>query len=101
MIRVIMERCCKTGKERALQGLLEDLRASAMRQPGYITGETLVSMDDPSYHLVISTWSHLGAWKAWEDSEERHQILQLIGCCLIEEPRVRVYGVPAGELVTL
>ena len=41
MVRVIIERRCRPGKEAELETLLVELRTRAMRQPGYISGETL------------------------------------------------------------
>ena len=87
MIKVIMERHCKPGKESALANLLIDLRAKAMRLPGYISGETLIKIDDPSCYLTIGTWTRWEVWKAWENSEERFELTQLIAALLIEEPR--------------
>ncbi len=41
MIRVMIERQCQPGKEKQLRDLMLELRSAAMRQRGYITGETL------------------------------------------------------------
>jgi len=94
MVRVILERRCKRGKEGALEKLLRELRIRAMHQRGYISGETLTSIDDPSTQLVISTWTDLDAWKAWENKKERLDLVQKVGALLEEEPRIRVYAVP-------
>jgi hypothetical protein len=53
MIKVIIERQLKPGKE--VYSLLRELRAAAIHQPGYVTCETLVSNEDRSDILVIST----------------------------------------------
>ena len=34
-------------------------------QSGYVSGETLVNYDDPTEHLVISTWKTLKDWNIW------------------------------------
>jgi len=97
MIRVLIERQCKAGKERALDGLLNDLRAKSLNQPGYISGETLVGIDDPKSFLVISTWTKLNTWKAWEDSQARLEVVHLIAPLITGEPVVRIYGLPSEE----
>jgi quinol monooxygenase YgiN len=97
MIRVLIERQCKAGKERALDSLLNDLRAKSLNQPGYISGETLVGIDDPKSFLVISTWTKLDTWKAWEDSQARHEVVHLIAPLITGEPVVRIYGLPSEE----
>jgi len=42
-----------------------------MRQRGYISGETLRELIDPSHFKIISTWSTLEAWKTWQGSPQR------------------------------
>lgn len=95
MIRVLIERQCKAGKEEALDSLLDDLRAKSLKQPGYISGETLVGIDDPTSFLVISTWTELDTWKIWADSRARLEITDLIAPLITGEPVVRIYGVPS------
>ncbi len=56
-----------------------ELRALAMRQHGYISGETLGSTDVSGSHLVISTWRSLDEWKAWENNPERIAISERMG----------------------
>lgn len=99
MIRVIIERQVKN-KERLLP-MLRELRAAAVHQPGYVTGETLVSTEDASKTAVISTWHSLEQWQAWETSETRATLYELIEPLLVEEPRVRVYRVMATEEQTV
>ena len=71
MIRIIIERRCKSGKEEELAKLLLELRTKAMRQPGYISSETLRSVDDPLLWLVVSTWVDVEAWRVWEAMPDR------------------------------
>ena len=79
MVRVIIERHFQAGKETELENLLVELRSRAMAQPGYVSGETLRSLDDPSLWVVLSTWLDVSLWKAWEASPERHEIEDRIG----------------------
>ena len=57
-----------------LSELLIELRSMANRQPGYISGETLRNVDDPSEYLVISTWKSLEAWEHWFANEKRAEM---------------------------
>jgi len=95
MIKVIVERHVKEGN--SLPPLLREFRTAAMHQPGYITGETLVSTEDKSIVAVISTWRSLEDWKAWETSETRARLYQQIEPLLAEKPRVRTYQIMATE----
>jgi len=94
MVKILLERHCKPGKEGSLENMLISLRTKAMQQPGYLSGETLVSIDDPLSYLVISTWTRMETWKAWENNRERMELAQLIAALLSDEPRVRIYGPP-------
>jgi heme-degrading monooxygenase HmoA len=42
-----------------------------MKQPGYISGETLKCIDRPGEYLVISTWDSLDDWQKWLNSQDR------------------------------
>ena len=74
MIKVIIERHCHPDKAAELESLLVDLRSKAIQQRGYVSGETLRSVDDPSHWLVISTWLDADLWREWESSLERQGI---------------------------
>jgi len=75
MIRVIIERKVKRGKEREMWALLHDLRSKAIRQPGYVSGETLVGHDNPLLWVVIGTWLKAENWRYWLNSPERKAIV--------------------------
>ena len=91
MVRVLIERNCQSGKEAQLRGLLIELRMAAMRQPGYISGETLREADNPSNFMVISTWISLEAWKAWQTSRQRLLIEEMMEPLIKESRKVRVF----------
>ena len=95
MIRIVIER--RTNEVEKLATLLRELRAATVHQPGYVTGETLVNTEDNSVVAVISTWSSLADWKAWEKSEERAKLEKQIEPLLLEEPVVNAYQVMAAE----
>ena len=91
MIRVMIERHCQPGKEKQLRDLMLELRSAAMRQPGYMTGETLREADKPSVFMVISTWITLEAWKAWQTSRQRLLIEEMMEPLIKESRKVRVF----------
>ena len=98
MVKVVIDRRCKPGEERRLEGFLKDLRASCMRQPTYISGETLIDVDDPLHYLVIGTWSRLEGWDLWKNSRARQEILQMAMACVEGEPVVKVYAAAGNGL---
>jgi len=97
MIRVIIERHLKEGRRGDLVPLLRELRTAAMRLPGYVTGETLMSTEDDSIISVLSTWQSLEDWEEWQKSEERIKIYKKIESLLLEKPKVSIYQVMAAE----
>ena len=42
-----------------------------MRQPGYISSETMQSLDDPNQIVVVSMWHTIEDWEVWKNSETR------------------------------
>jgi len=89
MVRVIIEHKARDA-ERVID-IIRELRNEAMKQPGYITGETLVNTEDTSNVLVISTWQNLEDWEAWDTSETRLKITEPIKQLLVEPYTVRTY----------
>ncbi len=97
MIRVIIERHQKEAKKGELIHLLRELRTSAIHQPGYISGESLASIEDASIVSVLSTWQSLNDWRNWAQSETRARLEKQIEPLLTERPKVSVYQVMATE----
>ena len=73
-IRVLIERKIDPQNEPILNNLQMRMRSKAMLAKGYISGETLRSLDDPNEYLVISTWNSLDEWRKWEANPERLEI---------------------------
>lgn len=90
-IRVIIERRVEPGNELKLNELLIKLRSEAMRMPGYISGETLRSLNDPHEFIVISTWNSLEEWKAWNRSEKRQNLQEEIDRMLKVPSKATIY----------
>ena len=95
MIKVIIERHLRKGED--VSPVLRELRAAAMRYPGYVTGESLVGAQDKSLVLTISTWRNLEDWKKWETSEARAKLYQQMEPLLVGKPDVRVYQIMVTE----
>jgi heme-degrading monooxygenase HmoA len=69
--KILIKRRFKEGKTKQIVSLLNEIRARAMHQPGYISGETLSKKGFPLNMIVIGTWQSLEHWYRWRDSEER------------------------------
>ena len=70
-VKILIKRSIGQGVAPVVRPLIIELRAHAMKQPGYISGETLKCIDRPGEYLVISTWQSLDDWNRWLKSRER------------------------------
>ena len=90
-VRIIIERKIKMGKEVDFARLLLELRSRAVKQKGYITGETLRDYDDPATHIVISTWESVEDWKGWSNKEGRMEVQSKIEELLTEPSKTKIF----------
>lgn len=91
MVRILIERYCRPNKEMELESLLINLRSQAMRQHGYISGETIRDVDDPLHWVTISTWTDVDLWKVWETSHERREIASQIESLIVRPEKITIY----------
>jgi heme-degrading monooxygenase HmoA len=70
-VKVFIKWYIKKSKTEAAVKLLMEVRRQALKQPGYISGETLVNHYDPCNIAVVSTWQTIDDWIRWQESDER------------------------------
>jgi heme-degrading monooxygenase HmoA len=70
-IKILIKRKFKEGNIQAASRFLINHRSGAMRQPGYISSETMQSLDDPDKIVVVSMWHTIEDWETWKNSETR------------------------------
>jgi heme-degrading monooxygenase HmoA len=90
-VKVFIKRLVPQDKARAMIPLFRQMRASAAKQPGYITGETLKSLDKPEEFMVISTWQSSEDWKKWLQSKKRNEVQSKIDELLGGETEYDIY----------
>jgi heme-degrading monooxygenase HmoA len=73
-VQVIIKRKWQVDNPGELLPLLTELRSLAKEQPGYISGETLRSLDDPDDYMVVSKWETADDWKKWLQSKKRRDL---------------------------
>ena len=73
-IQVIIKRKWQIDKPEELIPLLTELRSLAKKQPGYISGETLRSLDSPEDYMVVSNWETVDDWQKWLQSKDRRDL---------------------------
>ena len=90
-VKILISRKVRPGKEKELSEAVRALRFKAMYAQGYISGETLRSVEDPSSHLVISTWKSIEDWNDWFNTPERKAFQQKTDALLEEPTKITPY----------
>ena len=90
-VKILIKRNIPQDKAKAMIPLFRQMRASAATQPGYITGETLKSLEKPDEFLVISTWQSSDDWKKWLQSEKRNKVQSKIDDLLGGETKYDIF----------
>ena len=73
-IKALIKRTVRQDKARNILHLFMEMRTLATTQPGYISGETMKSIDNPDVYLNISTWESADDWEKWLLSKKRQAI---------------------------
>ena len=81
-VKVFIKRIVPEDKAKEMIPLFREIRSLATNHSGYISGETLRSMDRPELFLVISTWHSSDDWKRWLSSGDRKKIQDKIDVLL-------------------
>jgi heme-degrading monooxygenase HmoA len=70
-----------------------ELRSLAVRQPGYISGETFLNLDRPEECLVIGRWTSLEHWQQWKRDKRRIELNENIEKHLETKTEYNIYGI--------
>jgi heme-degrading monooxygenase HmoA len=76
--KILIKRKFNKGKKREIIALLRELRAMALQQPGYISGETLSAVDHPQTLMVIGTWQDMESWHNWKENDTRKTLERML-----------------------
>jgi quinol monooxygenase YgiN len=72
-VKVLITRQFKPDTLKDAYKFLMELRSLATLQTGYVSGETMVSADNPHKLVVLSTWISRGRWEEWQADPQRVQ----------------------------
>lgn len=84
-VKILIKRKVSADKAAQLRDLIMKLRMLVVKQPGYVSGESLQNMNKPDEYLVIGTWTGIEAWNAWLASKERAEVQDKIDALLGEK----------------
>ena len=90
-IQVMIKRKWKINNPQELLPLLEELHARAEKQPGYISGETLRSIENSEDFLVVSKWASADDWDKWLHCKERRDLQGRVDSLIGEKTFYEVY----------
>ena len=90
MVRVLIERWLRSGVEGELVAALREMRRDAVHAAGYISGETLRDMTDPTHYVIVSTWRSHADWDRWAGCEARQRVRTRIAPLLAKPEQVAV-----------
>ena len=90
-VRVLIRRIVPRNKAKDMIPLFRQMRALAINQEGYISGETMRNLDDPEEYLVISTWNSTDEWKNWMANNERKEIQEKVDLLLGGETEYKIF----------
>ena len=48
-----------------------EIRALATVQPGYVSGKTIINIDNPNEMIIVSTWESREDWDNWFKKDVR------------------------------
>ena len=91
IVKIIIDRKVKKGKEAESFELLKELRSKAVSSKGYISGETLRALPDLHNYIVVSTWQSADDWKNWERNPERKKIQARIEKLMVRPTKTKIY----------
>ena len=93
-IEILIKRATDHGNSaKILLPHIIELRAHAVKQPGYISGETLFDLNRKDECLVISRWTALDHWQQWMRDPRRIELDDNMANHLVSETEYRIYGI--------
>jgi heme-degrading monooxygenase HmoA len=93
-IGVLIKRVTRHGENaKALLPHIIELRSIAVRQKGYISGETFLSIERPDECLVISRWTSLEYWQQWRRDPHRIELDGNMENHLVTQTEYSIYNI--------
>ena len=93
-IGVVIKRLTQNGEDaRVLLPHIVELRALAVRQPGYISGETFFNLDRSDECLVIGRWTSLEHWQRWTQDRRRTELNGNMENHLVAKTEYSIYSI--------
>ena len=93
-IGVVIKRMTKEGTDaKVLLPEIIEIRSLAVKQPGYISGETYFSLERQEECIVISKWTIKEHWERWCKDPRRIELNRKMEKHLGAKTEINVYGI--------
>ena len=81
-----------------VEPILMQLRSHAIQYPGFVSAENLVSEEDFSVVMMISTWATIENWRTWVESRRTQDLFRQAKTVVMESARITAYRtLPTSE----
>ena len=90
-VKIVIERKFKEAVSPEILEVIDEIRVKALRDRGYIGGETVVNVDDDREVLVFSAWSSVDDWKTWYDKKEWEELEKKLIPLLDDTVKIRAF----------
>ncbi len=90
-VKIVIERRFKGPVDLEILRIIDEIRIKALRDRGYIGGETVVNVDDEREVLVFSAWSSVDDWETWYNKKEWEELERTLIPHLEEPAKIRAF----------
>ena len=97
-VKIIIQRKFKAPLIKEDIQMIEGFRFPAMKQNGYVSGETLIDLKNSKNTLVISTWTDFDSFSTWFHGDERKKLKAQLTPLLDEPEKINFYYLGADAL---
>jgi len=94
MIRVIIERFISETLEIHYEDTAKQTLQSAIRAPGFISGESLRDINNPRHHILLCKWRSVEDWQLWLASHERRTMMAKLSLMFDREEKITLLETP-------
>ena len=97
-IKVVIEREFKDAPTVDDLKIIDEIRVQALRDRGYIGGETIVNTENDREVIVLSAWASVDDWKAWYEKKGWEELEKELAPRLEQTANIRVF-LPGADYV--
>lgn len=96
-IKILIDRKFRKQPDHGAHYHNAQLRSLATVQAGYISGQTMVNVDNPNEMMIISTWASKEDWDNWYESEMRRNYYKNLRQDLETDEEISFYTLAATQ----